>query len=83
MQQNFRRKLVAKKLIGAAWANDTYYGKDNPAQTFIQLGVYHEGDGVCDRSFAVLEADHKSGKIKFTISKSILEKFGITLNIED
>ena len=83
MQQSLRRKLVGTKLIATVWADNTYFSKDNPAQTYMQMGVYHEGEGRCACSFASLDSDKKTGKVSFTVSKKQLEKFGIKLVIED
>lgn len=83
MQQSLRRKLVGTKLVATVWADNTFFGDGKQEQTYMQMGVYHEGDRRCDQRFASLDSDKNTGKVALTISKKQLDRFGIKLVIED
>lgn len=88
MEASIRRKLIGTDLIGTAWSNNTYQNtedlinQENPTGTFVAMGVYPEGQGRCDKSFAELHAD-TDGKMSLVIRKDALKKLGITLEIKD
>ena len=69
-----RKDMKVNNLIGTAWSWEY-----NDGDSGLSVGVYKKGEGHCEKSFAILRADSKKGKVTLCLDKDVLKKHGIRL----